>query len=53
MIGIVKKIVDRFSELMWGIDKLDNEEDENKKVTYNITSVFPSEKIMHEAEKYL
>lgn len=53
MIEIIKNIVDRFSDFMLGIDRAEDEEKENKKVTYNITSIFPSEKIMHEAEKYL
>jgi hypothetical protein len=54
MVEIMQNIVDVLSAIILGIEK--DEQDkviQNEKVTYTLTSVFPSQEIMKEAIKYL
>lgn len=50
MAELLQNIVDEFSKLLFGADV---EEEEEKTATYTLTSVFPSENIMNEVEKFL
>lgn len=52
MAETMQKIMDEFAQRLFG--KKDKKEyEEGKKIEYTITSVYPSKKIMYEAEKYL
>ena len=51
MAELLQNIVDEFSKLLFGADF--DDEEEKKTATYTLTSVFPSENIMNEAEKFL
>lgn len=54
MVEIIQNIVDILSAIILGTEKDEQDEVmENEKVTYTLTSVFPSQEIMKEATKYL